>query len=779
MTITEPAVSLIVNTTDRAGPLQTLLWALEHQSYPHFELIVVVGPTRDDTREVLSAYEGRVRVLDCPEANLSRSRNIGLLAARGDIVAYIDDDAVPCRRWLEQLVCLFRDPGLAATGGAVQVVHPTYPALQHRIGIISSLAEQVDVRSSWLEHLVPPGDGRVWLARMMGTNMAFRRDTLLRVGGFDEFYMFIGEETDLAFRLANAGEIVHPVLEAPVYHVPAPSRNRTPFSHQGRWWLNTRSDIYFCLKNGPTAGDPLPSIARRCLHLVHGHLLWYGNLRRAQEIGWGQYLRFCAQEIRGFASGLLGGLLRRRQQLAAPQVQTASQAGQPFFPFRDAASPTRPAVDPVSGERASISLVDPPLRICLASTGYPPHQYDGVGRLTHLMAQGLFQRGNTVHVVTHGDRDQVSFYDGAYVHQVATPLERYHRYRNTPNLYHTLNRSHRVYEKVQRLILNDGVQLLDSPLWLFEGLVTAISGILPVAVRLVTPLREIAALQEEADDDTRLQGEMERALIERASHLLPNSQATWQMVHRRYGLDFGPDQYTIVPYGIVPAPDREIRPFEPGHPPDPLLVLFVGRLERRKGIADLLEAIPRVLAHVPNAQFVVAGEDNSRYDGFWRRTGMDYSTYFAQRHPHHTDRVIFAGRVSDDTLQRLYQSCDLFVAPSLYESFGLVYLEAMNYAKPVVGCRSGGVPEVVDHGTTGVLVDPGEPAALAEAIASLLRSPDRLRDMGLEARQQVLDRFSYLEMARRFEAVYRMMIQRLATQAPDEVPAVEQDRSEL
>ena len=773
MTITEPTVSLIVNTIDRAGPLQRLLCALEQQSYPHFELIVVVGPTRDETLQALYAYEDRITLLRCPEANLSRSRNIGLLAARGDIVAYIDDDAVPCRRWLEQLVRLFRDPGLAATGGAVHIVHPSHPMLQHRLGIISSLAEQVDVRSSWLEHLVPPGEGNRWLTRMMGTNMSFRRQSLLNVGGFDEFYVFVGEETDLSLRLANAGQIIHPVEEALVYHVPATSRNRTPFTHHGRWWLSTRSDIYFCLKNGPTAGDPSVTIARRCLHLVHGHWLWYRDLRHNGEIGTGQYLRFCAQEIHGVAIGLLGGLFRQRQCLTTSQIEAAPKAGQPIIPFQDEASPLQPAVDPVNGKRASISLTDAPLRICLTSTFYPPYHYDGVGRLTHLMAQGLFELGHSVHVVTYGDRDQVSFYDGAYVHQLATRLERYHRYRRMPNLYHALNRSHRVYEEVQRLILNDGVQVLDSPLWLFEGLVTAISGALPVAVRLVTSLREIAALQKNRDEDTRLQVGMEQALIRRASHLLPNSKATLDRIHSRYGLELSPDRYTIVPYGIVPVPDDQIRPFEPQRGDQDLTVLFVGRLEKRKGIADLLEAVPQVLQQVPNARFVIAGEDNSRHDGFWRRTGMGYAAFFDQRYHRHAGRVEFTGPVSDEILQRLYQSCDLFVAPSLYESFGLVYLEAMNYAKPVIGCYSGGVPEVIDDGTTGLLVDPGEPAALAEGIVSLLGSPAQLQEMGLAGRRQVLDKFSYLQMARRFEAVYRSTIRAFEAHAPDEGAAAE------
>jgi glycogen(starch) synthase len=317
MTTGELGFSVIVNTTDRAGPLQTLLKALNLQSYPHFEVIVVVGPTQDNTLEILSDYEGRVRVLRCPKANLSQSRNIGLLAAQGDVVVYIDDDAVPCARWLEQLARLFSDPDLDATGGAVYLVHPNRPTVQHRIGIVSSLSEQVDVRSSWLEHIVPEGKGCHWIARMMGTNMAFRRQALLEVGGFDEFYVYIAEETDVMLRLVRAGKIVHPVKEATVYHVPASSRHRVPFSYVGKWWLQTRSGVYYCIKNGPPAGDSLHAITLRCLKLVHGHWLWYKRLLKEHKITLAQFLAMCFGEIRGFSSGVFGGLFLSRQLINA------------------------------------------------------------------------------------------------------------------------------------------------------------------------------------------------------------------------------------------------------------------------------------------------------------------------------------------------------------------------------------------------------------------------------------------------------------------------------
>lgn len=760
MAVTAPTMSLIINTTDRSRPLLTLLQALEHQAYPEFEVIVVVGPTQDDTLDVLSEYEGRVRVLRCPEANLSRSRNLGLLAARGEIVAYIDDDAVPCQRWLEQLARLFEDPRLDATGGIVYMVHPERPVVQHRIGIFSSLAEQVDVRSSKLDSVVPPGTACQWVERMMGANMAFRRRSLLDIGGFDEFFVYIAEEADVALRLAQAGKIIHPVQEAVVYHVPASSRHRIVFSDVGKfWWLATRSQVYFSIKNGPAAGDSWRSIVLRCLHLVHGHWLAFGQLRREGKVTSFQAFWMGVNEIRGAVSGVIGGLFLPRKLISPSSRTSMLNSSQPIERFQNSRSIQQPSVDPVRGLRPVISLPDPPLRICLLSSTYPPAQYDGVGRLTNLMARGLSECGHTVHVITSGDMERVAFYDGAYVHQIPYQTNRYPLYQRFRHLYHTLNRSHAVYQKVQRLILNDGIQIVDSPLWLCEGLVTVVSGIVPVVVRLVTAVRQVSAIHQNRDEDARLSGEMEGLLIGHAAHVFPNTQATLDAVWKAYGVPIEDGRFTIVPYGIVPAPDEAVRPFDLKRESDTFTVLFVGRLEGRKGILDLFDAIPRVLKQIPHAKFVIAGGDNSEWDGFKHRTGIDYPTYFASRYGKFASHVTFTGAVSDEILQSLYQSCDVFVAPSLYESFGLIYLEAMNYAKPVIGCRTGGVSEVVDHGVTGLLVDPGAPAALAEAIASLVKSPAHLREMGMAGRQQVLDKFNHILMARNFARVYRSVIQ--------------------
>jgi glycosyltransferase involved in cell wall biosynthesis len=750
----ELAFSVVISTLDRADSLRVLLQALEAQTYSNFEVIVVVGPVRDHTLEILSRYEGRVRVLRCSQANLAHSHNIGLLAARGDVVAFIDDDAVPCRRWLEWLANIFENPFIDGTGGIVYLAHPSQPIIQFRAGIMSSLGEQMDVRSSWLERLTsPPGGGREWFARVTGGNMAFRREALLEIGGFDEFYRYVAEEADLVFRLVHAGKVVFPLKEAPIYHFPASSQYRKSFTNIGKWWIQTRSMVYFAIKNGLEAGDSLSSIIQRCFHLVHGHFLWYTQLLTKREWDLRQYIQGCVGETRAFFSGVFNGFFMPRR-LIQPSMQVTSLPSEPILRFQNEHSVFQPFPDPVTGHQPQVQLSEPPLQICLLSGSYPPMHSGGIGRYTQMLARGLYELGHRVHVITRGDKEQVVVQDGVFVHTVPYQLDRYHQYQRFYNVYHILNYSHAIYERVKRLVLNEGIEVVCSPLWQVEGLVTAVSGLLPVVVWLQTTFQQIAELQGIQTRDTYVESLLEQILLEKAAFLVPISSAIQAAVQGR-SQKVGSIPSKVIPPGIVPVPESEIRPLDIPCSRAPFTVLFVGRLEKRKGILDLFQAIPQVVENFPDIRFVIAGADNSVHDGFQKKMGMNYPAFFLQNYSKYASYVDFLGEVTDEQLQRLYQSCDIFVAPSLYESFGLVYLEAMNYAKPVIGCRTGGVPEVVENGITGVLVEPGSPKALAEAILSLLNSPEKMREMGLAGRQRLLERFTYTTMAKSFEEVFR------------------------
>ena len=209
---------------------------------------------------------------------------------------------------------------------------------------------------------------------------------------------------------------------------------------------------------------------------------------------------------------------------------------------------------------------------------------------------------------------------------------------------------------------------------------------------------------------------------------------------------------------MVPAPEALVSPL-PEHEVDESFVLFVGRLEKRKGILELFDAIPEVLERHPKAKFIVAGSDNSREDGFFADHGMDYPTYFRKNHGHATNSVEFTGFVDDARLEELYRTCDVFVAPSLYESFGLIFLEAMNWARPVIGCAAGGPEEIVIEGETGLLVPPSDAERLADAIIELLSSSVRRREMGLAGRRRLVEMYSHIAMARGFERLYRVLVE--------------------
>jgi glycosyltransferase involved in cell wall biosynthesis len=118
------------------------------------------------------------------------------------------------------------------------------------------------------------------------------------------------------------------------------------------------------------------------------------------------------------------------------------------------------------------------------------------------------------------------------------------------------------------------------------------------------------------------------------------------------------------------------------------------------------------------------------------------------------DGVRFLGHVPYDELPRYYSGCDVFLAPSLYEPFGMVYLEAMACGKAAVGCDAGGVPEIIQHGQTGILVPPGDVESLAAALGTLVEHPERRQAIGERARQSVLQHFSLPVIAERTEARY-------------------------
>jgi glycosyltransferase involved in cell wall biosynthesis len=177
-------------------------------------------------------------------------------------------------------------------------------------------------------------------------------------------------------------------------------------------------------------------------------------------------------------------------------------------------------------------------------------------------------------------------------------------------------------------------------------------------------------------------------------------------------------------------------------------VLFVGRLIERKGVSHLIRALGAVRERMP-ARLVVIGEGPERpaLERLARDAGV-------------TDAVEFRGRVSEAELRRAYAEADVFVLPSVLdarqdtEGLGVVLLEAMNYAVPVIASDIGGITDIVEHERTGLLVPPGNEAALGSALARVLTDARLSRTLGEAGRQRLHDAFSWTHIVDRWEDVY-------------------------
>jgi len=164
--------------------------------------------------------------------------------------------------------------------------------------------------------------------------------------------------------------------------------------------------------------------------------------------------------------------------------------------------------------------------------------------------------------------------------------------------------------------------------------------------------------------------------------------------------------------------------------------------EQYKGIDTVIRALPAVLARVPDLEYAVAGggSDLERHQRLAIEMGV-------------AAKVHFLGPVDDVGLRERYQACDAFILPSDGEGFGIVYLEAMHYGKPVIAANSRAVPEVVKHNQTGLLVDYGNKEQLAEAIVRLSLNPSLREQFGRAGRERLQQNFTFDSFKQKLERI--------------------------
>ena len=400
-----------------------------------------------------------------------------------------------------------------------------------------------------------------------------------------------------------------------------------------------------------------------------------------------------------------------------------------------------------------------PLSVCLVSREYPGETgWGGIGTYTQHLAEGLAGAGHRVHVISESTtRDRSYTENGVYVHRIMSrPF-----FKDAIGIEEFANRleySRRLAAVIQAGDREHGFDIVEGPNFAGEAYVYSLERKKPLVTRLHTTFPHIVeSLGWQWTHDRQMSWYLEQATVVHSDRIVSSTNAHAQTVCRQMGLM--PSRVEIIPLGIpAPAGDGKHRCDEK------FRILFVGRLEKRKGVDVLLSAMKTVFQQYPDVELCMIGRDTFTTETMVSFDGTPELSMkrqlLLQVPPRYRKKIHFLDYVSDTEREHWYAHSDLFVAPSRYESFGFVYIEAMAQGLPVIGCAAGGIPEVVENGKTGLLVPPDDAPSLASAIGNLIDDRVRRRTLGENARRAFHDAFSADKMVARTVTLYRDAITR-------------------
>lgn len=363
------------------------------------------------------------------------------------------------------------------------------------------------------------------------------------------------------------------------------------------------------------------------------------------------------------------------------------------------------------------------MHIGFLTTEYPPLPSGGIGTSMQNLARELVTRGHRVTVLGWGHAaafdDQgvkVRFLKRAFLPRTGWLVGRLALQR-----------------ELRRLVLEEGLQLLEAPDWC--GLSAGLRSDCPVVLRCHGTAVYFGDLLNEAVRPSVRWAE--RLAFAGANDVAAVSRFTADRTARLFGLN---RPITIIPNAIDPEKFAVSRPAEI----EPHTILYLGTLVRKKGVLDLCQAFSLVVEQFPGARLQFVGRDSAD-----RRTGAPSVWALCQEmlSPHAQERTEYIGEVPYCEVSKYVKRSGLCVFPSYAEALPLSWLEVMACGKPVVAYDIGWAQEVVEHGSTGLLVKRGDIEGLVEAMLQFLRDPALGRSFGERGRSLVEARFSVRTMA--------------------------------
>lgn len=365
------------------------------------------------------------------------------------------------------------------------------------------------------------------------------------------------------------------------------------------------------------------------------------------------------------------------------------------------------------------------------------------------MARGLARAGHRVTVISRAtDEESVTEDGGVKVYRVMpTP-----RWDPIPVLWR-LNRiwpgfAWAAMRKLRTIHRNQPIDIVEAA----EGRADSFFvSYMPGRPKLVTRLHTARIFVDrlnktESEGSRRWEYWLEKKSISRANLLTAPSQAVVDLT--RTWVPFRDDNTFVVPNPV------DEKKFRPSALKRKNLVVYAGRLERRKGVDTIAQALPHVFKRFPSAEFLFVGSDGTDRDGRkWSDKLLD-AVDSMQR-----ERLRFEQK-SRDALVKAYQEAAVCILPSVWENFPYALLEAMACGTPVVATQCGGFPELIENGVSGFLVQVDDSEALASRIGDLLAEPQLRNNVGTNARKRVEKLFSIDQVLPTMVAAYEHAIGR-------------------
>jgi len=304
-------VSIVICTCERTASLTKTLLSLNRLVNDNFEVVIVdashTAVTVDMVSSICKTLDYCLKLEQVQILNISVSRNSGIKAASGSIIAFLDDDAIPPPQWLDELLSTYSLHGdkCAGVGGVVRDMTSFGYPLQYHRGISNVISNTIPIRSTdAINYNQPQG---FWYNGLMGANSSYRKAALEEINGYDEFFEYFLDETDVCIRLIQAGYEIH-YSDVIVDHYPQPSHNRQDQKHLTCWYSLSKNTTYFALKHA-FKKIPFPLlILRLTLLLTYRCLLRILRLKFTHNLANNILSKYIQESIEGIRVGWTAGL---------------------------------------------------------------------------------------------------------------------------------------------------------------------------------------------------------------------------------------------------------------------------------------------------------------------------------------------------------------------------------------------------------------------------------------------------------------------------------------